>query len=80
MYPADLVMEVVEVSSPTKSFERAVQSVVREVLETFNGVDNLSAEERDGMFHSICCIDVLAIFLTGFGKSFSWLWKIGFTQ
>ena len=53
----------------TKSFERAVQEEVRKVLETFDGVINLSAEQRDGVCHSIRGEDVLAVLPTGFGKS-----------
>ena len=40
----DFVMA--EVEAP-KSFERAIQESIEKVLETFDGVENLSAEQSD---------------------------------
>ena len=53
----------------TKSFERAVQEGIRKVLETFDRVGNLSAEQSDGIHDFIRCEDVLAVLQIGFGKS-----------
>ena len=61
----DLVMEAVE---STKPFKKTVQEGVRKVLETFDGVDNLSIEQRDGIHRFIRRVNVLVVLQTGLGK------------
>ena len=53
----------------SKSFERAVQESIEKVLETFDGVGNLSAEQSDSVCNFILRKDLLAMLPTGFGKS-----------
>ena len=62
----DFVMAEVEAS---KSFESAVQERIGKVLEMFDGVENLSAEQSDGVCNFILPKDLLAVLPTGFGKS-----------
>ena len=62
----DFVMAEVKAS---KSFERAVQESIEKVLETFDGVGNLSAEQSDSVCNFILRKDLLAMLPTGFGKS-----------
>ena len=62
----DFVMA--EVEAP-KSFERAIQESIEKVLETFDGVENLSAEQSDSVYNFILRMDLLAMLPTGFGKS-----------
>ena len=47
-------------------------SAVKPVLETFDGVENLSTEQRDGIANFIRSNDVLAVLPTGFGKSLAY--------
>ena len=51
------------------SFDKAFGKALAEVLKTFDGVEELSAEQRDGIFNFIPPKDVLAVLPTGFGKS-----------
>ena len=46
-----------------------LEKVIVKVLETFDGVENLSAKQRDGNVNFICRHDVLAVLPTGFRKS-----------
>ena len=62
----DFVMA--EVEAP-KSFERAIQESIEKVLETFDGVENLSAEQSDTICNFILRKDLLAMLPTGFGKT-----------
>ena len=41
----------------------------RPEVKTFDGVEELSSEQRDGIFNFIRCKDGSAILPTGFGKS-----------
>jgi len=40
----------------------------RPEVKTFDGVEELSSEQRDGIFNFIRRKDVSAVLLTGFGK------------
>jgi len=51
------------------SFDKAFEKALAEVLKTFDGVEELSAEQRNGIFNFIRRKDVLAVLPTGFGKS-----------
>jgi len=42
----------------------------RPAVKTFDGVEELSSEQADGIFNFIRCKDVSAVLPTGFGKSF----------
>ena len=44
----------------------------KKVLETFDSVENLSTEQRDGIANFIRSNDVLAVLPTGFGKSLAY--------
>ena len=46
-----------------------LEKAIVKVLETFDGVENLSAKQRDGNVNFICRHDVLAVLPTGFRKS-----------
>ena len=54
----DFVMA--EVEAP-KSFERAIQESIAKVLETFDVVENLSAEQSDTICNFILRKDLLAM-------------------
>ena len=45
------------------------KALAAKVFETFDGVENLSAEQRDGIANFIRRHDVLAVLPTGYGKS-----------
>ena len=62
----DFVMA--EVEAP-KSFERAIQESIEKVLETFDVVENLSAEQSDTICNFILRKDLSAMLPTGFGKT-----------
>ena len=49
--------------------EKALEEALAIVLKTFDGVDELSAEQTDGIINFIRRKDVLAVLPTGFGKS-----------
>ena len=49
--------------------DQDLEQAIAKVLETFDGVENLSAEQRDGIANFIRRHDVLAVLPTGFGKS-----------
>ena len=49
--------------------DQDLKQAIAKVLETFDGVENLSAEQRDGIANFIRRHDVLAVLPTGFGKS-----------
>ena len=49
--------------------DQDLETAITKVLETFDGVENLSAEQRDGIANFIRNNNVLAVFPTGFGKS-----------
>ena len=49
--------------------DQDLETAITKVLETFDGVENLSAEQRDGIANFIRSNDVLAVLPTGFGKS-----------
>ena len=52
--------------------DQDLETATTKVLETFDGVENLSAEQRDGIANFIRSNDVLAVLLTGFGKSLAY--------
>ena len=60
----------------SKSSERAVQESIEKVVETFDGVQNLSAEQSDSVCNFMLCMDLLAMLPTGFGTfvvpAYSW--------
>ena len=49
--------------------DQDLEKAIAKVLETFDGVENLSAEQRDGIANFIRRHDVLAVLPTGYGKS-----------
>ena len=49
--------------------EQDLEKAIAKVLETFEGVENLSAEQRDGIANFIRRHDVLAVLPTGYVKS-----------
>ena len=59
----------VEGCANSATFELAVKEAVRNVVKTFDGVENLSPEQMDGIVNFISRKDVLAVLPTGFGKS-----------
>ena len=46
-----------------------MEKAIAKVLETFDSVENLSAEQRDGIVNFVRRHDVLTVLPTGFGKS-----------
>ena len=52
--------------------DQDLETAITKVLETFDGVENLSAEQRDGIANFIHSNDVLAVLPTGFGKSLAY--------
>ena len=48
--------------------DQDLDEAIRKVLQTLDGVENLSAEQRDGIVSFICSDDVLAVLPMGFGK------------
>jgi len=48
----------------------------RPEVKTFDGVEELSSEQRDGIFYFIRCEDVSAVLPTGFGKSVVYFYNI----
>ena len=50
------------------SFDKAFEKALAEVLKTFDGVEELSTEQRDGIFNFFRSTDVLVVLPTGFGK------------
>ena len=59
------------VSSRAERFvsDQDLEKAIAKVLKTFDGVENLSAEQRDGIANFIRCHHVLAVLSTGYGKS-----------
>ena len=49
--------------------EQDLEKAIAKVFETFEGVENLSAEQRDGIANFIRRHDVLAVLPTRYGKS-----------
>ena len=49
--------------------DQDLENAIAKDLETSDGVENLSAEQRDGIANFICRHDVLAVLPTGYGKS-----------
>ena len=49
--------------------DQDLEKAIAKVFETFHGVENLSAEQRDGIANFIRRHDVLAVLPTGYGKS-----------
>ena len=49
--------------------DQDLEKALAKVLETFDGVENLSAEQRDGIANFVRRHDVLAVLPTGYGKS-----------
>ena len=49
--------------------DQDMEKALAKVLERFDGVENLSAEQRDGIASLIRRHDVLAVLPTGYGKS-----------
>ena len=49
--------------------DQHLEKALAKVLETYDGVENLSAEQRDGIASLIRRHDVLAVLPTGYGKS-----------
>ena len=49
--------------------DQSLDKAIRKVLGMFDDVENLSAEQRDGMVNFICSEDVLLVLPTGFEKS-----------
>ena len=49
--------------------DQDLEKALAKVLETFDDVENLSAEQRDGIANFIHRHDVLAVLPTGYGKS-----------
>ena len=49
--------------------DQDLEKAITKVLETFDGVENLTAEQRDGIANVIRGNDVLAVLPTVFGKS-----------
>ena len=49
--------------------DQDLEKSLAKVLETFDGVKNLSAEQRDGIANFIRCHDVSAVLPTVYGKS-----------
>ena len=52
--------------------DQDLETAIAKVLETFDGVENLSAEQRDGIANFIRSNDVLAVLPTRFGKSLAY--------
>ena len=52
--------------------DQDLETAITKVLETFDGVENLSAEQRDGIANFIRSNDVLAVLPTAFGKSLAY--------
>ena len=59
----------VEGCGNSATFKLAVKERVRNVVKTFEGVENLNLEQMDGIVNFIRRKDVLAVLRTGFGKS-----------
>ena len=49
--------------------DQDLENALAKVLETFGGVENLSAEQRDGIANFVRRHDVLAVLPTGYVKS-----------
>ena len=49
--------------------DQDLEKALAKVLETFDDVENLSVEQRDGIANFIRCHDVLAVLPKGYGKS-----------
>ena len=64
----EVMMEIanfnVGVCLSTEKFvnDQDLDKAIRKVLQTLDGVENLSAEQRDGIVNFICSDDVLAVF------------------
>ena len=52
--------------------DQDLETAITKVLETFEDVENLSREQRDGIANFIRNNDVLAVLPTGFGKSLAY--------
>jgi len=52
-----------------KVSDQDLEKAITKVFETFDGVEKLTAEQRDGIANFIRGNDVLAVLPTGFGKS-----------
>ena len=68
--PGDGRIDVGVCSSAEKFVnDQDLDQAIRKVLETLDGVENVSAEQKDGIVNFIRSDDVLAVLPTGLGKS-----------